>query len=183
MSEFWGKFWLTVIDKGLLALILLLAGFYLNRVLETFKGQLSREQESARSIRTAVLDLTRKLAAGSHLISWLSWPAKEFPDSITLEQFEAYEKEFKVILADTVGFHASLAALDPARHKVLSECAEELYRLDVEVARAKFMFLSADPTSKQAAFSSLSGLYDRALKFDDQLQKAAAKELRGIPTR
>ena len=41
--DFWQKLILTIVDKLLLAAIVLYVGYVLNRALEQFKGQLSRE--------------------------------------------------------------------------------------------------------------------------------------------
>jgi hypothetical protein len=38
-SDFADKFWLTIIDKGLLAIMLLIVGLWINRLLEAFKAQ------------------------------------------------------------------------------------------------------------------------------------------------
>ena len=122
-SEFFNQIWLTLLDKGLLALILAGAAFWLNRVLEAFKSKLSMQQETARGVKTAVLDLTRKLAAGSHVISWPTWT----PENITWldeTKFATYQTEMAAIVNDLVGLQASLAALDHSKHGMLRPFAE-----------------------------------------------------------
>lgn len=51
----------TLLDKGVLALLALLAGFKLNQTLEGTKSNLLRQQEHIRTINTAVVELTKKL--------------------------------------------------------------------------------------------------------------------------
>lgn len=170
--EFWQQVLLTVIDKGLLALIVLVAGFYLNKVLEVFKGRLSREQEFVRTANAAVVDLTKKLAAGSHLISWLSWAATEPEPSLSENDFTDYDKGMMVVLSDLVGLQATVAALDPRRFPVLSAFAEELYDRDVSVGKARDLFRTKDPEKVKQAIAVLKPIYQESLAFDKKLLTA-----------
>jgi hypothetical protein len=170
--EFWEKVGLTVLDKGLLALIVLVAGFYLNKVLEAFKGKLSREQEFTRSANAAVVELTRKLATGSHLISWLSWNATEPEASIAAQDFAVYDKGMIDVLSDLVGLQASVAALDPVRFAVLSNFAEQLYVRDISMGKARALYCSTDPEKIKQANVLLQSLYHESLEFDKTLLTA-----------
>lgn len=170
--EFWEKVWLTVIDKGLLALIVLVAGFYLNKVLEVLKGKLSREQEFVRTANAAVVDLTKKLAAGSHLISWLSWSATEPEVSLSKDDFTDCDKGMIGVLSDLVGLQASVAALDPSRFAVLSPFAEQLYARDVNMGKARDLYQTKDPEKMKQAIALLKPIYQESLEFDKALLTA-----------
>lgn len=163
------KVWLVVLDKGFLALIVIVAGFFLNRVLELLKDRLARQQDFSRTANQAVVDLTRKLAAGSHLISWLSWSATEPEPLVHDEDFAAYDKDMIAVLSELVGLQAAVAALSPARFRVLSEFAEELYERDVEVGRARDLFRSRDRDKIGRSFEILRQAYAASLAFDRKL--------------
>jgi hypothetical protein len=123
--DFWQKLVLTVVDKLLLAVIVLIVGYYLNRVLEEFKGKLSREQEALKTANQAVVDLTRKLAAGSQLISWLAWGATQEVVSVRDEDFETYDKGMIEVLGDLVTLaYAEALAFDERLLKAVSGLLE-----------------------------------------------------------
>jgi hypothetical protein len=172
--DFWQKLALTVVDKLLLAVIVLIVGYYLNRVLEEFKGRLSREQEALKTANQAVVDLTRKLAAGSQLISWLAWGATQDEVSLRDEDFETYDKGMIEVLGDLVGLQASVAALSYSKFQVLSAFAEELYQRDVEVGKARNLFRANDLGKMQRCIEILSLAYEEALAFDERLLKAVS---------
>jgi hypothetical protein len=172
--DFWQKLALTVVDKLLLAVIVLIVGYYLNRVLEEFKGKLSREQEALKTANQAVVDLTRKLAAGSQLISWLAWGATQEVVSVRDEDFETYDKGMIEVLGDLVGLQASVAALSYSNFQVLSTFAEELYQRDVEVGKARDLFRAHDHGKMQRCIEILTLAYAEALAFDERLLKAVS---------
>jgi hypothetical protein len=171
-SVFWEKFWLVVLDKGLLALVVLVAGLYLNKVLEAFKGKLSREQEFLKTANQAVVDLTKKLAAGSHLISWLAWNATEAEASLTDKDFTSYDKAMIAVLSELVGLQASVAALSASKFEALSKFAEQLYERDVEVGKARDLFRTKDPQKVQRSIEILKAAYTDSLGFDKALLAA-----------
>jgi len=165
---------LTIVDKLLLAVIVLIVGYYLNRVLEEFKGRLSRQQEALKTANQAVVDLTRKLAAGSQLISWLSWGATQDVVSLRDEDFETYDKGMIEVLGDLVGLQASVAALSYANFRVLSAFAEELYRRDVAVGEARDLYRADELAKMQRCIEILSRAYEESLAFDARLLKAVS---------
>jgi len=59
MSEQESKVFITLLDKGLLALIFVIVGFFMNRALEEFKTQQQMMLDSAREERTAALESLR----------------------------------------------------------------------------------------------------------------------------
>lgn len=129
------------------------------------------QHEFARTVNTAVVDLTKKLAAGSHVISWLSWNATQPEPSLAQKHFDSYETQMIVVLSDLVGLQAAVAALDAAKFAALSPFAEELYDRDVEVSKAKPMVLSTVASAQQAGTASLARIYLDSLDFDKRLLK------------
>ena len=73
---------------------------------EGFKNTLSKQQEFERSVNAAVVDLTKKLAAGSHVISWLSWNATQPGYSFSAQDFQSYERDMLAVLSELVGLQA-----------------------------------------------------------------------------
>ena len=180
--DFWHKVVLTVVDKGLLALIVLIAGFYLNRFLEVFKGKLSREQEALKTANQAVVDLTKKLAAGSHLISWLSWSATEPNVRLTEEDFNSYDKGMIDVLSDLVGLQASVAALSRSNFAILSKFAQQLYDRDIAVGKARDLFRSKEALKIQRSVKILKQVYQESLAFDEKLLSAVTGLLEAPPS-
>ena len=51
-----------------------------NRKLEEFKDHLTVESESRRTVRLAIAEVAKRVAAATHAISWVTWPAKYAPN-------------------------------------------------------------------------------------------------------
>ncbi len=150
---------ITVVEKGLLALLVGIVGFSLNRLLDQYKSNQAQsleqfKQEQARSLeefktnlvkrvdidrstRTAIADLARKLATAAHTMQWLTWDAAHNPNGITEQRFETYDKEIHIILSDITASRAVLAALSPNIHRALAPFAKRIYELDAGIAKAK----------------------------------------------
>ncbi|MFM0341539.1 hypothetical protein [Paraburkholderia fungorum] len=169
--EFSKQVMLTVLDKGLLALIVLLAGFYLNRALEGIKSRLSREQDFVKTVNVAVVDLAKKLASGNHLVSWLSWSATQPENSLSAEDFNLYDKDMVAVLSDLVGLQASVAAVAPDKFEVLSPFAQKLYEMDVEVGRARDLF-KCEPQKLQRCLEILRAVHAKTEYFEPALLKS-----------
>jgi hypothetical protein len=173
MSDFEHQIVTIVLDKGLLALVVLLAGYKLNQALEGLKSRLSREQEFARTVNTAVVDLTKKLAASSHLITWIAWSATQDDDALERDDFIAYDRDMRALLSDLVGLHVALAAVSRRRSEVLEPFAQTIYALDVEMGKARDLHKTADTWKIAHARLILRDCYDRAIAFDKQLNETA----------
>jgi hypothetical protein len=150
-----------------------------NLLQEVFKDSLSRQSELSRTVNMAVVDLTRKLAAGSHTISWLAWKATVPGASFTREDFESYDKFMIPIMSDLIGLQAALAALDSAKFDVLSPMAEELYERDDGVGRAQELILSGNTRSVAEGTAAFSKIYRDSLAFDKLLLAQVTNLLRG----
>lgn len=150
---------ITILDKGLLALLIAVGSFALNRLLEQYKSMqaqsleafrqrqartleefrtdLVRRLELGRNTRTAIADLVKKLATAAHSMQWLTWDAAHYPEGITGPRFEAYDKEIHITLNDITAARAILAALSPTTHRLLAPFARRVYELDAGIAKAK----------------------------------------------
>jgi hypothetical protein len=157
--------------------LLVIAGLWANRLLEGFRSRLTADQEAARAIKAAVLDLTKKLAAGSHVISWHTWthPTVAW---ITEERFANYTKDMSAVVNELVGLQASLHALDPEKYKELSRFAEQLYVKDNQATVAIRNFLDSRDPQKEKEIAALGAIYDGCLRFDRALLEAATTLLR-----
>ena len=133
---------------------------------EGFKSSLSQQQEFVRTVNAAVVELTKKLAVGSHLISWLSWGATQPNVALSVKDFRTYDKGMIKVMSDLVGLQASVAALDPSKYSALSDFAEQLYERDIEVGKARDLFGTNIPGSVQHAIAILNTTYQDSIAFD-----------------
>lgn len=155
----------------------------ITREVESIKSALSQRQDFVRTANAAVVELTRKLAAGSHLISWLAWGATE-PDVVLSEKdFAEYNKGMLGVMGDLVGLQASVAALDPDKHAVLSRFAEQLYERDIKVGKARVLYRMKDAGKQREAIEMLKSIYDESIAFDQALLTAVTGLLvAAVPT-
>lgn len=189
---------ITLLDKGLLAILIAGTSFAFNRLLEkhksmqalsleafkleqsraleAFRTDLARRVELGRNTRTAIADLVKKLAAACHAMTWLTFDARHCPDAITAQRFESYDKEMHALLSDIMAARAILAALSPDAHRTLAPYATRIYELDGGIAKAKIE-LSQD---KEAALQMLLTTYPFLAEFDRKL--LAEIENRAEPT-
>lgn len=156
---------ITLIDKAIIGGLLVFAVYKFNRFLETYKNQSAKSEEAERTKRQALADLSKRIAAGSHIICWLCWYAKYSPTEVTLISFENYEKEMHATQTELVGLRVVLAAVDKERHSRLSHYIDRLYKMDVEVGKSKTLFLQ----SRDKGLKALSEIHEKSLSFDREL--------------
>lgn len=145
---------------------------------EGFKSSLLQQQEFARTTNAAVVELTKKLAAGSQLISWLSWNATQ-PDVVFVkDDFTSYDKAMIIVLGDLVGLQATVAALDSSKSDILSPFANQLYEHDIEVAKARNAFLKGKECVTPECIDILKPLYEKSIDFDKALLAKVTNLLR-----
>lgn len=139
---------------------------------EGFKSTLSQQQEFVRTANAATVELTKKLAMGSHLISWLAWHATQAEVCISDNDFTRYDTGMINVLSDLVGLQASVAALDPSRFAVLSQFAEQIYARDGSVGHASALYRTGNPEKITEAIALLKPIYHESLAFDQALLSA-----------
>lgn len=136
---------------------------------EGFKNTLSKQQEFARAVNAAVVDLTKKLAQGSHVISWLCWNATQPGYTFSADEFNSYDLQMIAVVSDLVGLQATVAALDATKFQSLSPFAEELYERDIDVAKAKAIVLTPNSPRMAEGIGSLRDMFTASLQFDKRL--------------
>jgi hypothetical protein len=152
------------------ALTTLLAGFLAGRhqtQLEREKWERARQEEAERSIRAAVADFTKKMAAGVQVVVWLTWHAKNNPDKLIGANLAEYEKEMKSLYLELVGSRIAVAALSQEVHNQLTPLVNNLYRLDEEVSHTILLF----PDSPEQCIQKLSEYHAEAYDLEVDLVK------------
>lgn len=186
-QEFQQKLLLVVVDKLAITLIVAIVVILLNRWLERYradrskelqsikstqdlqlqiiKNQLDRENQLDTNIRLSLAEVVRQIASGVHSICWLCWAAKFSPHEVTKARLDAYDAEIHKTFADLVGARAILASLSPETHARLEPIINELYATDVKLATAKAHF----GHDNNQMMEGLSQLYQPSVKIDDKL--------------
>lgn len=136
---------------------------------EGFKSSLSQQQDFVRTANAATVELTKKLATGSHLISWLSWNATQPGMSLSEHEFINYDKQMIKVLSDLVGLQASVAALDPSHFTALSSFAEQIYDRDTKLVTARDLYRTKHPEKVKQSIADLKSIYQESLEFDKAL--------------
>ena len=191
---FFEQFGITLLDKGLLALLIAGSSFALNRfmerykatqamsleafkleqsrTLEAFRTDLAKRAELGRNTRMALADLVKKLAAAAHSMTWITWDAQHNPSAITAARFESYDKEMHLLLSDIIASRAVLASLSPDTHRALAPFAKRVSELDAGIAKAKHE-LSAD---REMAIQMLTTTFQFLYEFDQKLLAEVEKQ-------
>jgi hypothetical protein len=146
-----------------------LAGGYLTgrrqSQLERDKWFRARKDEHDKNIRLAVAELTKKLAAGTQEISWLTWKAKYTPDALTVTDIANYNNKMAVLFPDIVGARVIVDAIDKSIHARLTPLINKLYSLDENIALAAKDFGS----SRERCTKALAGYYEQWLSLDKEI--------------
>jgi hypothetical protein len=102
---------------------------------------------------------------------WLCWTAKKKPSRLSQKWIEQYESEVHALLADITGLRAKIISLEEAANKQVTQLANEVYALDVQVAKAGLQF---DVDCEQCA-NQLAGLHEQISNMEDKIPAASAK--------
>jgi hypothetical protein len=141
-----------------------LAGLRQSR-LETERWLRGREDEREKNLRLAIAELTRRLAAGTHEVSWITWKAKHAPTELTEEDLNVYNREMKALFPDIVASRIVVNAIDKRLHTRLTPLVVSLYALDEQVALAAVLFRS----SNERCIEALARCYEICLDLDKEL--------------
>lgn len=133
--------------------------------LERDKWLRARKDEHDKNIRLAVAELTKKLAAGTQEISWLTWKAKHTPDALTATDIANYNNKMAVLFPDIVSARVIVDAIDKSIHARLTPLINKLYSLDENIALAAKDFDS----SRKGSVSALAGYYELWLSLDKEI--------------
>jgi hypothetical protein len=190
--SFYQQLTITLIDKAVIGGLLAVAAYLFNRSLANFKGtqslelarftqeqnrsleefktRLTTEGESLRSIRLAVAELAKRLAAANHCICWVCWTAQHAPENFNAAGLDKYEGEIHLLLSEIVGARVVLSALSKSVHDQISPLINKLYQLDAEMGNAKRICLK----TPEEGIHKLAILYNTSREFDDQLLEAVS---------
>jgi hypothetical protein len=179
---------ITLIDKAIIGIILVIVGFTFNRMLESFKAQQmtlietlksqeTRKNEIARERRAAIAEFAMKLSVGFHIMAWLTWKAKHEPTGFSKKDITTYDAEMRALFPQIVGTRVVVAAVASDSHTQLGQLARTLYSLDEEVAKVCVRYKGAQEGSKDAddAREAIAELYTRIIDQDKSfIQEVAA---------
>jgi hypothetical protein len=146
-----------------------LAGGYLTgrhlSQLERDKLLRNRADDHRKSVCLALAELARRLAAGTHEISWVTWRAKYATSELTAEHLSNYDRAMGSVFPDMVGSRVELAGLDRRIHAQMEPLVYKLYALDEQVALAAASF----NRSPESCIKGLSYCYDVCRELDHEI--------------
>lgn len=181
------QLWITVIDKGLFALLLVVAGFVFNRMLEKFKAEqtksidalkadqaekiealksdLTTKLELGRERRTAIADFAKQISIGYQAMAWLTWKPKHTPESFSEKDVDTYNDDIKAVFPQIVA--ASVIA-NSIGGGVTERLARQLYKFDSDLAVLCGKYSEArDDQSRSAAASAIGDMHKRINDADE----------------
>jgi hypothetical protein len=173
---------ITLIDKAIIGIMLVVVGFAFNRMLEsfktqqsrlieTFKGEEARKNEIAKERRVAIAEFATKLSAGFQTMAWLTWKAKYEPKGFSNDDIIVYDAAMKALFPQIVGARVVVAAIAPESHAQLGQLAQDLYSRDGEVAKVCVRYKEAQDSKKDIsdARETIAELHKRITEQDQQL--------------
>lgn len=152
-----------------------LAGGWLNSwrhsKLEYEKWTRSRRDAIEKDTRLALADLAKKIAAGIHAMAWLAWKAKIEPSRLSQDDLTTYDTTMNTLFPDIVGSRVALAALSKEIHDQISPLIQQLYDLDVKIAKTSSLYRDSVSEGTQALANFLS----ETSKFDEVFLKEVTR--------
>ncbi len=167
---------------GLLAAIIgalagLVGGYIAGRQqsqLEYQKWHRARLDDLNKEIRLAVAELARKLAITTHSMNWLTWRAEKQAAEFSLEHLEAYDREMHQNLPEIASAFIVLSALSESAAGLMNPLVQEVYNLDVDLAKAGASYREDPATSREA----IASLMEDAWKLNHELTSRVAVVLK-----
>jgi predicted metalloprotease with PDZ domain len=183
---------ITLIDKGVIGLLLLGAGFAFNRMLEGFRTEqtkaidsfrteqtkaiealrsdLTLKLEKQREQRAAIADFAKKVSVGYQAMAWLTWTAKCTPQSFSSEtDIDGYNNDMKRSFPEIVGARVVASAVNVDREDVTEAIATQLYDLDDKLATLGAKYKDApDSQSRSAALEEIGNMHQRIIAADTE---------------
>lgn len=175
---------ITIIDKGAFGLLLVVAGFVFNRMIEklrfeqtktidelkndqakrieTLRSDLTKRLELDRERRTAVADFAKKVSVGYQAMSWLTWKAKNSPQ-FSKKDIVTYHDDMKLAFPEIVAARVVANSLGGG---VTQRLIKKLYETDEELAlRCGEYSKARDEHSRSAAARKIGDMHD---EIDDE---------------
>ena len=138
----------TVIDKGAFGLLLVVAGFVFNKMLEKFKTEqtklidelktdqtkriealksdLSKNLELDRERRAAIADFAKKVAVGYQAMAWLTWKPKNSPKSFSENDIVTYNDDMKRAFPEIVAARVVVGSIGGGVTERLAQSALQI---------------------------------------------------------
>jgi hypothetical protein len=164
---------LTLIDKGLIGLLLVVAGFAFNSMLERFKSNqtkaldalrsdLTLQLEKQREQRTAIGDFARKISVGYQAMEWFTWTAKNDTSAFSSgTEIDTYNSEMKKVFPDIVAARVAAAAVNAGHEEAIEEISGALYGYDIELATLIAKYKNAQgPADRLAALKEIGETHE-----------------------
>jgi hypothetical protein len=127
----------------------------------------AREDDKQKEIRLAIVELTKNLSIALQAMEWLTWKAENAPNSLIEEDISVYDKDMRAVLPKIVSSHVLVAALSKTKYDRLTPLVDEVYNLDVQIAKASLLFKN----SPQECIQALAAMHNVCLRFHRKLQK------------
>jgi hypothetical protein len=103
---------------------------------EAHRWKVKRQDEFDALYRAALGTLAEAMAACGQSLSWLTWKAKQAPESLTVEDVDVYNGRMLELLPRVVSAHLLAVAHDGRVDDVAKEKVERLYALDLKASLA-----------------------------------------------
>ncbi|MBD2168181.1 hypothetical protein H6G64_35860 [Calothrix sp. FACHB-156] len=132
---------------------------------ERAKWQITREDAIIQELRIVIQQVTIKMAAAMHSMTWLTWIAKEDVSQITIEKIKLYNEEQNKLLPEILGFSSSVAALDKTAYDLIAQIINDIFILDSKIGKAGLQFEKSPSEGGKALFEC----YKQAVSLEEKL--------------
>ena len=146
--------------------------------LERAKADWTRENAVASELRSHIAAVARELLSLQHSMEWLC-SATDSGGELTPEVMNNYHVEIHSAIPKLLGGLATVASLDESTYESLSELADEVFKLDSNLAAALRGFLDSPPHASQ----TVAGLRNPITELYKQLPKRIAGVMKSAKLR
>jgi len=156
----------------------LLGGWQQSRI-ERQRWFRARDDKLIHDLQLAIVELTRKLAAGIHSMQWFMWIAVYQPEKFSVEQFneklQGYNNEVHSLFPELTGSLMVIAALDKDMYNRMSPLVDEFMELDWQIA----MIAVSQDDSFSKSVEALASCYSKVNEYKKRLHECVS-EIIGI---
>ncbi len=124
--------------------------------MEREKWERSRQDAAADARAAAIGELSRHLAAALQTIVWFLYAAGQRKTVFDAQSITAYDTDMRAHLTATMESLVAVAHQDASAYRLLDDLAEEVWRLDTDVANRAAAFWD-DPDAARASLYQLLG--------------------------
>jgi len=156
----------------------LLVGWQQSRI-ERQRWLRARDDKLIQDLQLAIVELTRKLAAGIHSMQWFMWVTEYQPEKFTIEQLNEklrdYNNEVHDLFPELTGSLMVIAALDKDMYNRMSPLVNEFIELDWQIA----MIAVSQDDSFSKSVEALASCYSKVSEYEKRLHECVS-EIIGI---